>query len=115
MLFKKEVLESVHGYRVVKATWRTEDYDLVMRLAAKGIIGKNLQEYLYYVYEPIDAYLRHTLRTRMYEICVRYYGLKIMKSPFRDYIYLCKPLIMCFIPRKLLKIVKKTQWKLKGR
>ncbi len=115
MLFKKDVLQSVQGYRVVKETRRTEDYDLVMRLAAKGIIGKNLQEYLYYVYESTDAYLRHTLRTRLYEIRVRYYGLKIMKSPIGDYVYLCKPLIMCFIPRKLLKIVKKTQWKWKGR
>ena len=111
MLFRKDVIVDVEGYRVAKETRRTEDYDLVMRLAAKGIVGKNLQEYLYYVYEPQEAYLRHTRKTRWYEIQVRYHGLKIMQSPLRDYIYLMKPLIMCCIPRKLLKRVKQLQWK----
>jgi len=111
MLFKKDVMLLAGGYRVAEETRRTEDYDLVMRLAAQDIIGNNLQEYLYYVYEPAEAYLRHTRRTRWYEIKVRYHGLKMMKSPLYDYIFLLKPLIMCGIPRKLLKRVKQLQWK----
>lgn len=111
MIFQKQVIESVGGYRVARETRRTEDYDLVMRLAGKGVIGKNLQEYLYYVYEPEDAYLRHTKKTRWYEIKVRFYGLRVMQSPFRDYVYLLKPVIMCCIPRKILKHVKQLQWR----
>ena len=110
MLFKREVLELVGGYRVTEYTRRTEDYDLVMRLASKGIIGRNLQEYLYHVYEPMDAYNRHTVKTRWYEICTRVYGLRQMKSPPGDYIYLMKPIIMCLIPRFFRKYVKKLQW-----
>ena len=111
MIFKKEVIDSVGGYRPAPETRRTEDYDLVMRLAGKGIIGQNLQEYLYDVYEPMDAYSRHTLKTRWYEIVVRAKGLRTMKSPLRDYIYLAKPAIMAIIPRRLIKKVKQLQWK----
>ncbi len=111
MIFRREVLEEVNGYRAAKETQRTEDYDLVMRLAAKGIIGNNLQEYLYCVYEPEAAYQRHTLRTRWYEVLVRFNGLRQMRAPFWDYIYLCKPVIMSMVPRKLLRWVKCFQWR----
>ncbi len=110
MMFKKEILTGVNGYRVAEETKRTEDYDLVMRLAAEGFIGRNLQEYLYYVYEPYDAYLRHTRKTRKYELRTRWRGLKLMKSPFYDYVYLLKPIIMSLIPHKLYKCLKKLQW-----
>lgn len=110
MIFKKEVMDMVSGYRISVETRRTEDYDLVMRLAGKNIIGRNLQEYLYYVYEPKEAYLRHTLTTRWYEIIVRFKGLQIMKAPLIDYIFLLKPLIMCCVPRNMLRFVKKLQW-----
>lgn len=110
MIFRKEILERVNGYRVAEETKRTEDYDLIMRLAAEGIIGRNLQEYLYYVYEPQDAYLRHTRKTRKYEIKTRRHGLKLMKAPFYDYVYLIKPIIMSMIPHKLYKKLKKLQW-----
>ena len=110
MMFKREILEKANGYRVAEETQRTEDYDLVMRLAADGFIGQNLQDYLYYVYEPIDAYLRHTRKTRKYELRTRLHGLKLMKSPFYDYIYLIKPIIMSLIPHKLYKKIKQIQW-----
>jgi glycosyltransferase EpsE len=110
MIFRREILELVDGYRVAEETKRTEDYDLVMRLAAKGYMGRNLQEYLYYVYEPLDAYKRHTGKTRKYELRTRLHGLKAMKSPFYDYIYLAKPIIMSLIPHRLYKKVKKVQW-----
>ena len=110
MLFQREVLEQAGGYRVTPQTRRTEDYDLVMRLAAQGIIGQNLQEYLYYVNEPAQAYQRHTLKTRWYEVQVRLYGLRQMRSPLWDYIYVGKPVIMSMVPHKLLRRVKQLQW-----
>ena len=108
-----DTLHFVNGYRAAEETRRTEDYDLVMRLAAEGMIGKNLQECLYYVYEPADAYQKHTLRTRWYEIRVRIYGLRKMKAPARDYIYLVKPMILCMIPRRWMKTIKRWQWKVR--
>lgn len=110
MIFKRETLKAVNGYRVAEITRRTEDYDLVMRMAGKGLIGNNLQEYLYNVYEPTEEYKKHTLRTRRREIQERIYGLKQMQAPAGDYIYLFRPLIMCLIPRPFLRLAKKMQW-----
>lgn len=110
MLFRLEVLKKVNGYSETKDTRRTEDYDLVMRLAGSGLIGENLQEVLYSVYEPKDAYLRHTPKTRCYEIRVRWRGLHTMNSPIGDYVYLLKPMVMGLIPHCLLRTVKWLQW-----
>ena len=84
MVFRRVVLEGAGGYSETPETRRTEDYDLVMRLAANGVIGENLQEILYSVYEPQEAYLRHNARTRMYEVRVRARGLRAMGSPASD-------------------------------
>lgn len=111
MIFRRAVIESVNGYRAAPETRRTEDYDLVMRLAAAGEIGENLQAILYSVYEPQEAYLRHNAKTRLYEVRVRARGLRAMGSPASDYIYLVKPLIMACVPRGMMRSVKRLQWK----
>ena len=110
MVFRRAVLESVNGYSTSPETRRTEDYDLVMRLAANGVIGENLQEVLYSVYEPQEAYLRHNAKTRLCEVRVRARGLRAMGSPASDYIYLVKPLIMACVPRGLMRSLKRLQW-----
>lgn len=110
MLFRREVIKGAGGYRVAKETRRTEDYDLVMRLAGMGLIGQNLQQYLYQFYEPEDAYLRHTKKTRWYEIKVRLYGLRAMDAPLWDYLYLVKPVVMSLVPRRFIRVVKELQW-----
>ena len=115
MIFRRAVIESANGYRVSPETRRTEDYDLVMRLAAQGDIGENLQEILYSVYEPQEAYLRHNAMTRLYEVRVRARGLRAMGSPVSDYIYLVKPLIMACVPRGMMRSVKRLQWKRQSR
>lgn len=110
MMFRRKTLELAHGYSEEKKTRRTEDYDLVMRLASMNLIGENMQEILYSVYEPADAYLRHTRKTRWYEIQVRWRGLHMMNAPVADYIFLAKPIVMGLIPRCFLKQIKKLQW-----
>ncbi len=115
MIFRRAVIESVNGYRAAPETRRTEDYDLVMRLAAAGEIGENLQAILYSVYEPQEAYLRHNAKSRLYEVRVRARGLRAMGSPASDYIYLVKPLIMACVPRGMMRSVKRLQWKWQSR
>ena len=110
MVFRRAVLEGVGGYSETPETRRTEDYDLVMRLAAEGVIGENLPEILYSVYEPKEAYLRHNAKTRLCEVLVRARGLRAMGSPASDYIYLVKPLIMACVPRGLMRSLKRLQW-----
>ena len=110
MVFRRAVLEDVGGYSETPETRRTEDYDLVMRLAAEGVIVENLPEILYSVYEPKEAYLRHNAKTRLCEVRVRARGLRAMGSPALDYIYLVKPLIMACVPRGLMRSLKRLQW-----
>ena len=110
MVFRRAVLEGAGGYSETPETRRTEDYDLVMRLAAEGVIGENLPEILYSVYEPKEAYLRHNAKTRLCEVRVRARGLRAMGSPASDYIYLVKPLIMACVPRGLMRSLKRLQW-----
>ena len=110
MVFRRAVLEGVGGYSETPETRRTEDYDLVMGLAAEGVIGENLPEILYSVYEPKEAYLRHNAKTRLCEVRVRARGLRAMGSPASDYIYLVKPLIMACVPRGLMRSLKRLQW-----
>ena len=114
MLFRRAVLERVGGYSESADTRRTEDYDLVMRLAGQGLIGENLPEILYSVYEPEAAYRRHTAHTRLCEIRVRARGLRAMGAPAGEAVYLLKPLIMALVPRCMLKTVKRLQWSLPG-
>ena len=115
MIFRRAVIESVNGYRAAPETRRTEDYDLVRRLAAAGEIVENLQAILYSVYEPQEAYLRHNAKTRLYEVRVRARGLRAMGSPASDYIYLVKPFIMACVPRGMMRSVKRLQWKWQSR
>ena len=110
MVFRRVVLEGAGGYSETPETRRTEDYDLVMRLASEGVIGENLPEILYSVYEPKEAYLRHNAKTRLCEVRVRARGLRAMGSPASDYIYLVKPLIMACVPRGLMRSLKRLQW-----
>lgn len=114
MIFRQEVIRSVGGYRVSNETRRTEDYDLVMRLAARQMIGQNMQEFLYEVSEPRGEYGRkHKRITRWYEFRTRWYGYRAMHVAPVEYAYLLKPLVLCFIPLYLLTIFKHVQWKMK--
>ena len=111
MVFKKSALEAVGGYRVAPETRRTEDYDLVMRLAAEQMIGQNLQEYLYEVSEPQSEYKKkHRRITRWYEFRTRLFGYKKMKVPIGEYVYAFKPLLLCCIPLSMLSFLKRIQW-----
>ncbi len=110
MLFRRAVLENAGGYSESDDTRRAEDYDLVMRLAGQGLIGENLPEILYSVYEPEAAYRRRTVRSRLCEIAVRARGLRAMHAPVYDAVYLAKPLLMALVPCGLLKPLKRLQW-----
>ena len=116
LVLRREVMDGVGGYRVSEETSRTEDYDLIMRLAAKGIVGRNLQAYLYDVREPRGEYaLKHRRATRLREFRTRLRGYRLMKVPLREYVYLLKPLALCAVPLGLLTRLKKFQWILKNR
>ncbi|RHV63231.1 glycosyltransferase [Clostridium sp. OM02-18AC] len=103
VVFRKEALLQVNGYRAVKETRRAEDYDLFMRLYAAGLKGYNLQKPLlrYYIDDRKTSY-----QCRMEEVKVRYQGFKQLGLMPWALPYVIRPLLVGLIPKRMLRIWK---------
>lgn len=107
LMFRKETLLSVSGYRIATETKRAEDYDLLMRLYAKNAIGGNIPEQLYWFLEDAAAMNRRKYKERVYEAKVRYQGFRQLGLFPKGYLYVVKPLVVGLIPHKALNWLKK--------
>lgn len=106
IMIRRPYFKLVDGYRVSSETLRAEDYDLFMRLYAKGAIGYNMNEALYMIREDEDAYKRRSYKFRIGEAKVRYRGFKNLGLLPKGYLYVIKPLIVGVIPQKMLKMLR---------
>ena len=104
-------MEEVNGYRVEKCTRRTEDYDLFMRLYAKGYQGYNLQEYLYEYNEDMYGYKKRKFKYRVDEFFLRIQDFKELNLMPKGYIYIFKPLISGITPKRVLKKINEQRYK----
>lgn len=97
MLFRKDCLLDVGGYRQSKHTKRGEDYDLIMRLYAKGYRGKNIGDLLYGYRVDGETLKRRSFKARVDECFVRYEGFKAnhIMFPF-GWVYVFKPIVAFF-------------------
>lgn len=102
LMFRKSALDKVNGYRDIEKTVRCEDYDLVFRLYAAKLYGRNLNEDLISYYEPRKGGGKHTKRTRRNEFYVRRYGSRINRS-LKGRLYAFKPLILSIIPAAIYR------------
>ena len=107
IIIRKDVLSKVNNYRVEKITRRAEDYDLFMRMYAKGYKGYNMQEFLYQFREDTSAYKRRAYKYRWDEVQIRYRGFKILGLMPWASLYVIKPLIVGLIPQKILGLFRK--------
>ena len=107
LMFRKEALERVNGYRVAKETRRAEDYDMLMRMYANGTKGANLREKLYHFREDIAAQKRRKYKYRIDDVKVRYLGFKALGYMPKAWPYVLKPLIVGLIPNTILLKLKK--------
>lgn len=97
ILFKKECLEKVKGYRLTKHTERGEDYDLIMRLYAAGYKGKNISDLLYGYRVDGNTVNRRNFRTRIDECFIRYEGFKSNHILFpAGWLFVFKPIAAHF-------------------
>lgn len=105
-MFRKEDLMKVGGYRVSKETKRGQDYDLFMRLYARGYKGANIEQPLFrYTVTSTDLNKR-TFAARRGEMIIRYKGYKDMRIPFYDYVFVLKPLLAhlkLLLEKKIMK------------
>ncbi len=106
-MFTRECIEAVGGYRVSRNTRRCQDYDLFMRLYAKGYRGKNIRTPLYLYRRNEDTLKRGwTLSATMCEYKVRKYGYKEMKLPlFPSFLYSLRPWTS-FLYHKIMYLFK---------
>lgn len=107
VMFRRECLEKVNGYRADASTRRTEDYDLYMRLYAEGYQGYNLQKSLlrYTINTGKDKY-----RYRIDEAKVRWRGFCCLGLMPWGLPYVFRPLAVGLIPKGWL-----LKWKTRRR
>lgn len=108
IMIHREKLLHYGGYKTGQHPYRSEDYELFMRLHAAGEQGFNLQENLLSYREYEEAYKKRTFQFQIQEVFVRaegFYRLKIL-NPF-TFLYVCKPLVVWLIPNKIIYALKK--------
>ena len=106
LLFRATALFSVNGYSEEKRCNLCEDYDLLLRLYARGIRGINLDETLLDYTVPLTAKGSRTMKHRWCEAqtrFVRFRELGILPVAFP---FVIKPLATGVLPEWLLKKVK---------
>ena len=107
IMIRREELRRYGGYKTGQHPYRSEDYELFMRLTAAGEMGYNLQENLLSYREYEDAYKKRTLKFQWQEMLVRFEGfcrLKILNP--KTFCYVLKPLMVWAIPNKLIYALK---------
>lgn len=101
IMVRKETYQAVDGYKSDKHTKRTEDYDMFMRMYAKGFKGYNLQENLFDYRMDISGYRKQKLKYRVDEVVIKYRGFKLLGLFPEGTLYLIKPIISGLIPNEL--------------
>lgn len=111
MMIRRGAIDAVRGYRVSKETRRCEDYDMFMRMYAKGYKGANLQDELYQYYMVYnDPKMHRPMKYRIDEAKVRYIGFKNMGILKGGLPYIVKPIIAGLIPAKVFSKVQNKQY-----
>ena len=105
-VFRRDALMDAGGYRVCRDTLRTEDYDLFMRMYAKGYIGYNIHEPLLYYFENrIPKPVKYAFRRS--EAKIRYQGFKLLGLMPKGWPYVIKPLLVGLLPGQLKRSLQK--------
>ncbi len=105
IMVRKEIYDAVNGYRVLKKTQRTEDYDLYMRMYAIGARGFNIQEKLLYYTQSRETLSKRKFKHRIDEVACRFEGFQKLGLYPKGYLYLLKPIVAGLIPNFIKQIV----------
>ena len=106
LMFRKETLESIGGYSENKRQMLCEDYDLLLRLYAKGYYGMNLQENLLEYMIPVTVKGNRKMCHRWNEAVTRWKRFQELELLPYALPYVVKPLIVGVLPEWLLKFFK---------
>ncbi len=98
-----EMKDPVTGffYSEDKAIGRSEDYDLFMRMYAKGFKGYNFQDTLLRYREDRNAHKKRKFKYTFAEARVRFRGFKKLHLLPKGFVYVIKPIIIGLIPARI--------------
>ena len=109
-MVRTEAYKAVGGYTVDKWLLRYEDYNLWMKMYAKGYCGYNLPECLYAMRDDRNAVKRRTLRSRLNGVYAHYIAYKELKLSLFGFIkYSLSILIAGIIPTPLYNYIHKNK------
>ena len=110
VMMRRDELLASGCYRVAKETRRCEDYDLFMRMYAKGYIGYNIQEMLYQYRIVNDNNKYRPMKYRIDEAQVRWIGYKSLGMLPKAFPYVVKPIVIGLMPQVVFKKIRKRQY-----
>lgn len=106
LMFRKTVIDAVGGYSEDKMQVLCEDYDLLLRIYAKGYQGMNIQENLLEYTVPATAKGNRKMKHRWNEAVTRFSRFKELGVLPKATPYVIKPLLVGLVPEPIL-------WKIK--
>lgn len=107
LVFRRQTLETVNGYSTDRHCLLCEDYDLLLRLYAKGLTGCNLQETLLDYTLSATAKGSRTMVHRWNETVTRAQRFRELGVLGQAWPYVLKPLAVGLMPEHLLAFCKK--------
>lgn len=110
IMFRTNVIREVGGYRTKRNVLRSEDYDLLLRLYAKGHHGVNIDEPLYYIRTDENTWRRRKYRYRFTEFLVKMEGFAKLGLMPKGIAFAAKPLVVGLIPQPVLDRMKKAYY-----
>lgn len=109
IMVRASVYNKLGGYRVTKETLRLEDFDLFMRMYAKGYKGYNLSEFLLDFREDSMSIKRKKYKYRLDEVKIRYMNYKSLDLIPKGLFFCLKPLIVGLLPIRLIRILRQEE------
>lgn len=102
-MMRKSMIQKVGNYTANKYTLRDQDYHLVMKVLAEGMLIYNLQEFLYYYFIDENQRFRQLQWNKVKGLMwIRFDSYKRNKLPLWAYVFVLKPLAALLIPRNLM-------------
>ena len=97
-MVRREAYEAVNGYTEADNRLRVEDWDLWIRMYAKGYKGYNLEELLYKMRDDRNAYSRRKFIYRINEMKVSASAVKKLELNPIYYIFSIRPIVVGLLP-----------------
>lgn len=107
LMFRHSALKFVGGYSEDSCCLLCEDYDLLLRLYAKGFRGANLQEVLLDYTIPTSMKGKRKVKHRWNEVLTRYRRFRELDVLPKAFPYVVKPLVVGLLPERVLAKIKK--------